>query len=92
MKTPQPLTLTHTFVTGHRLTIRMEDGKVAGRFIWDLGQPSPHVFQTEYPKFIRAVMSSAANHFKQSILWFIPGDIGEFVIFNPENSTTNQND
>lgn len=70
----------------------MEDGLVAGRFHWTPGKPPPHVFQTEYQKFIRAVMPSAANHFKQPIPWFIPGDIGEIVVFTPETSTTTQHD
>lgn len=92
MTTPQPVTLNHKFTSGHQLTIRMVDGNVAGQFLWRPCKPPPHVFQTEYQAFIRAVMQEVANHFKKSIPWFIPGDIGEFVIFNPYTSTATRND
>ena len=91
MTTPQPVTLNHTFTTGHQLTIRMEDGLVAGRFIWSPGKPPPHVFQPEYQEFIRSVMPGVANHFGKNIIWFLPGEImepAEFVLFEPSEPST----
>lgn len=92
MKPPQPITLNHTFTTGHRLTIRVTSPLQSDRFEWTPCKPPPHVFQSEYQEFIRAVLPSAANHFKEEIPWFIPGDIGEIVVFKPETSTSTHND
>lgn len=86
MTTPHPVVLSHRFKTGHQLTIRMADGLVAGRFLWNPGKPPPHVFQPEYREFIRAVMPGVANHFRKTILWNLPGapmEPAEFVLFKP---------